>query len=145
MALPSFLTGRLWKVATGAAAVIALVLTVMLATTIMQSKDLAKQRDMLASRISDPVNGYVAQLAQARTNVETLTVEVERQNAAYDKLSVESQSRLAAAQARLTEAQAATKTMERKLAGFLATGPKGTTLEARVRDIDERAMKEFLP
>lgn len=145
MALPSFLTGQLWKIATGAAGVVALVLTVMLATSYMQNRDLTKQRGVLSAQINDPVSGYVAQLAQARTNVATLTVEVERQSAAYDKLSAESQARLAASQAALTAAQAKTKVMERKLAGFLATGPKGATLEDRVRDIDERAMKEFLP
>ena len=145
MQLPSFLTGKLWKVATGAAAVVAMILTVMLATSYMHSRDLSRQRDVLATRISDPVNGYVAQLAQARTNVETLKVAVAQQNAAYDKLSTESQTRLAAAQARLADAQAKTKVMERRLSGFLATAPKGATLEDRVRDIDDRAMKEFLP
>lgn len=138
-------TGQLWKLATGAAAVALLVLGFMLTTSYLQNRDLSKQRDVLSARINDPATGYIAKLAQARTNVETLKVEVERQNAAYDKLSVESQAALKAAQARLAAAQAETRALERKVAGFLATAPKGATLDERVRDIDERAMKEFLP
>jgi len=145
MTLPSFLTGRLWKVATAGAAVIAAVLMVMLGVSYMQNRDLTAQRQALSSAINDPVTGYVAQLAQARTNVKTLEVRVAQQNEAIDKLSAESAARLATSRRELAAAQAQTRTMERKLAGFLATKPQGATLEARVRDIDDRAMKEFLP
>jgi glycosyltransferase A (GT-A) superfamily protein (DUF2064 family) len=85
----------------------------------------------------------VAQLAQSRTNEEQLKAAVSRQNIAYAELSRTSAARIAEAEHRLTQAQSQRAAMERKLAGFLATGPKGTTLEERVRDIDERALKEF--
>lgn len=141
----SLLTGQIWKIATGGAAVVALLLSALLLSSYFQNRDLSRQRAALAASINNPQTGYIAQLAQARTNVETLKVEVQRQNVAYDKLSAESQAALAAAQARMAKAQVETRAMERKLAGFLATAPQGATLEDRVRDIDERAMKEFLP
>lgn len=140
-----FITGHLWKIATGAAGVLALVLTALLMSSYFENRDLTHQRSVLSASINDPKVGYIAQLAQSRTNVEQLKKEVEVQNVAYDKLSAESAARLADAQRRLAVAQAETKVLEKKLAGFLATGPQGATLDARVRDIDERAMKEFLP
>lgn len=143
--MTSLLTGRLWKVATAGALIIIFALGTLLTSTYLQNRDIMKQRDVLAKKIDDPTSGYIAQLAQARTNVLTLTAEVDRQNAAYDKLSVESQTRLRDAEARLAVAQAETRALERKVAGFLATKPQGATLEDRVRDIDDRAMKEFLP
>lgn len=144
MSIP-FLSGQLWKIATGGAAVVALILSALLMWSYFENRDITKQRDVLSAQINDPTNGYIAQLAQSRTNVETLKVEVERQNAAYDKLSAESTARLANARAALAKAQAETRALERKVAGFLATKPQGATLEDRVRDIDDRAMKEFLP
>lgn len=138
-------TGQLWKGATAGATVIAVVLIGLLISSYFVNRDISRQRDALSAQINDPTTGYVAQLAQARTNVETLKVEVQRQNAAIDQLSQDSQRRLAEAERRLAAAQAYATRVERQLAGFLATGPSGATLEDRVRDIDERAMKEFLP
>jgi hypothetical protein len=140
----SFFTGNLWKFATGGAALVAIVLSALLMSSYFENRDLVSQRDSLSKSISDPKTGYVAQLAQARTNVATLEVAVERQSAAYDELSKASTARLAATRAELAKAQAATKVMERKLAGFMATGPKGATLSERIQDIDDRAMKEFV-
>lgn len=139
-----FLTGKLWKIATGGAALIALGLTILLMTTYIENKDLTKQRNELARQINDPKTGYIAQLAQSRTNVETLKEEVRYQNQELDRLSKESRERLAATERRLRAAQQETRQMEKQLAGFLATGPQGTTLEDRIRDIDERALQEFV-
>jgi hypothetical protein len=134
-----------WKLATGGAAIIALLLTVLLFSSYKVNQDLTQQRAVLQKSINDPETGFIVQLAQARTNVETLKVEVERQSQAYDKLSKDSEIALAAARAKLAVAQQETKAIERKVAGFLATKPQGATLEDRIRDIDDRAMKEFLP
>jgi DNA anti-recombination protein RmuC len=144
MSIP-FLSGHIWKIATGGAAALALLLCALLMSSYFENRDLSKQRNTLAAQINDPQTGYIAQLAQARTNVETLKVEVDKQNKALDKMSAESNARLAAARTALAKAQAETKALEKRLAGFLATKPQGATLEARVRDIDARAMKEFLP
>lgn len=145
MQLPSFLTGQLWKIATGGAVVVAILLSGLLVASSFENKDLMKQRNTLAAQINDPKTGFIAQLSQLRTNQAVLTQAIETQNVAYDKLSKESAARLAATRAALLVAQRETNTAERKLAGFLATKPQGVTLEARVRDIDERALKEFLP
>lgn len=139
------LSGQVWRIATGAAAVIALAMMALLMSSYFTNRELTQQRDVLANRINDPKSGYVAQLAQARTNVEQLKVAVAVQNAAYDKLSAESAARLAESKRQLAAAQAETKVIERKLAGFLATKPQGSTLEERVRDIDRRALTEFVP
>jgi len=141
----SFFTGHLWKIATGVAAALALSMMALLMSSYFTNRDLTAQRDVLANRINDPNTGYVAQLAQARTNVAQLEKAVAQQNEAYDRLSTQSLNRLAESRRQLAEAQAQTRVMERKLAGFLATKPQGATLEDRVRDIDARALQEFIP
>lgn len=141
----SFLSGNLWKIATGGAAILAVILSSFLLSKTLENRDLTSQRNKLSQQINDPKTGYVAQLAQARTNEEQLKTAVARQNVAYAELSRTSAARIADSERRLAIAQSATRTLERKLNGFLATGPKGTTLEDRVRDIDDRALKEFLP
>lgn len=137
-------TGQLWKWATGGAAVVALILCGLLMTSYFENQSLTKQRNALAQQINDPKTGYIAQLSQARTNVAQLRQTIAVQNREIDRLSAESRARLAEAERRLAAAQAATRRMERQLAQFLATGPQGATLEERIRDIDERAMKEFV-
>jgi len=141
----SFFTGHLWKIATGVAAALALSMMALLMSSYFTNRDLTAQRDVLADRINDPTTGYVAQLAQARTNVAQLEKAVAQQNEAYTRLSTQSLNRLAESRRQLAEAQAQTRVMERKLAGFLATKPQGATLEDRVRDIDARALQEFIP
>lgn len=144
MKLPSFLTGQCWKYATGAAAVVALILSSLLLASYFQNRGLETEKEKLAQLINDPKTGYIAQLAQARTNVAQLQRAVETQNAAIERLSAEGKARLAESERRLAAAQAQTKQMEKKLAGFLATKPQGDTLEDRIQDIDARAMKEFV-
>jgi len=144
MTLPSFFTGHLWKVATAGAGLVCLVLSAFLMSSYFENRDLMKQRTALQHSITDPKTGYVARLAQATTNVATLKHEVEVQNAAYEKLSAESKALLATKTAELAKAQAATRSMQLRLNGFLATKPQGATLEDRVRDIDARGMAEMV-
>ncbi len=144
MKLLSFFQGHLWKVATIGAGVISLILVSLLIASTFENRDLSNARAVLASRIDDPKTGYVAQLAQARTNEETLKLVVKRQNEAYTTLSAKSKSDLALTEAALVVAQRETKLAESRLAAFLATKPQGATLEARVRDIDERALAELI-
>jgi len=132
MQLPSFLTGQLWKIATGGAAAVALLLSSLLISTYFTNRDLTRQRDALAR-----------QLAQSHTNVAQLRTSLEAQTQALDRLSKESKRSKESAQRALDIALAEKHTMEKKLAGFLSTKPQGATLEARIRDIDERAMVEF--
>lgn len=141
----SLLSGQIWKIATGGAAVLAIILSSLLLSSYFENRDLMDQRNALSQQINDPQTGYVAQLAQSRTNVAQLKNQIEKQNEAYTQLSETSAARLAEAERRLAAAQRASAVMQKQLDGFLATAPKGTTLEDRIRDIDERAMKEFLP
>lgn len=134
----------IWKIATGGAALACLVLISLLTSSYFENRDLLKQRSVLIESINNPKTGYVAQLAQAHTNEATLTLQVKHQNDEYDKLSKKSQADLAASEARLAKVQAENKAMDKKLASFLATKPQGPTLEDRVRDIDARAMAEFV-
>lgn len=136
-------TSLIWKIATGAVALITIALMGLLLATYFENRDLMKQRDTLSMSINDPRTGYVAQLAQARTNVETLKAEVSRQNQAYSNLSASSEARLADATRRLAAAQRETRIIEQKLAVFLSTEPQGSTLEAQVLDIDNRILKEL--
>jgi hypothetical protein len=135
---------NIWKIATGAAGVVSLVLISLLMTTYFENRDLLNQRTVLMKSINDPLTGYVAQLAQAHTNEETLKTTVTRQTVAYNQLSRDSQAKLAAAEAALKVQQGVTRQMEVKLHDFMATKPKGATLEDRVRDIDTRAMSELV-
>jgi len=145
MMLPPFLSANLWKIATGCAAALSIILSALLLSAHFESQTLEHQRDQLTAQIADPQTGYVAKLAQARTNTEQLKAALDQQTEAYHKLSVESENRLADARRKLILAQAQTSKMEKRLQNFLSTTPQGTTLESRIRDIDARALKEFIP
>jgi hypothetical protein len=145
MKLPSFLTGSAWKLAFGGSAIVGLVLSALLLASCFENRSLSSQRDALAQQINDPKTGYIAQLAQARTNVSQLQTAVETQNKNYTTLKKNSEARLAASQAALTAARSHSRKVERQLGHFLSTKPQGATLEARIRDIDDRAMKELVP
>jgi hypothetical protein len=143
--LPSFLTGSVWKLAFGGATIVGLVLSALLLASYFENRSLTSQRDTLAAQINDPETGYIAQLAQSRTNVAQLQTALDRQNVAYLKLQDDSRAALDAANTKLAAAQAHSRKMERQLGQFLSTKPQGATLEERIWDIDRRAMKELVP
>lgn len=136
--------GSLWKIMTGLAGVTTLVMGGFLIHSYFDNRSLTNQRNALSKEINDPKTGYVAQLFQARTNVSTLRVAIDEQNKAYHTLSEASKKALADSERRLAEAQKRTKLAEQRVSRFMATGPKGDSLEDRIRDIDDRAMKEFV-
>jgi len=140
----NILTGQLWKIATVGAGILTIVLMGALTMSYFDNKELDKAKAELTARINDPKTGYVVQLAQARTNEATLKVQVERQTAAYKELSAKDQAKLAETERQLKLAQEKTRVMEKRLADFMSTKPRGDTLDARVRDIDDRAMEELL-
>jgi glycosyltransferase A (GT-A) superfamily protein (DUF2064 family) len=144
IALPGFLTGSLWKVATAGIGIVSLVLVSLLMSSYFENRDLLSQRTALMQTINDPVTGYVAKLAQARTNVATLTKSLDHQKKSFQALEATSNTKLKASEAQLAAAQAKTKSMEVRLNSFLATKPQGATPGARIRDIDERGLKEMV-
>ena len=132
-----------WKLATVAVGIACAILIALLTYAGIENRGLAAARTELASRINDPKTGYVVRLAQAQTNVETLKVALETQRASFQTESARQNVALRASEERLAVAQAQTRTMETKLARFLATAPQGATLEERVRDIDQRILSEL--
>lgn len=142
--MTSFFTANLWKLATGAAAIVGLVLVSLLMASYFENRDLNTAKAELSRRIDDPKTGYVVQLAQARTNEETLKLVVKRQNAAYETLSAASKAQLAQTERKLELAQAETRRAEVRLENFMRTKPQGDTLEDRIRDIDARALEELI-
>jgi uncharacterized protein involved in exopolysaccharide biosynthesis len=137
------LPGFFWKAATGAAGVLALVLATLAMTTYFENRSITKQRNELSAQINDPVNGYIAQLTRLKQDNAELHASLDDQSAEVRRLSEESQRRLDAAQAQLAAALRDQRRLEGKLAGFMATGPQGSSFEERVRDIDTRVMEEL--
>lgn len=142
--MPNILTGTIWKIGVGLAAVLCIALTVMLASSYIENRYLTDQREILSKQINDPRTGFVVRLAQANTNVETLKVALDTQRKSFETKAAERERVLVNTTAQLTVAQRASRAMQLKLDRFLATKPQGATLEDRVRDIDQRAMTELV-
>ncbi len=142
--VPSFLQGQLWKVGALAAGVLSVVLTGLLIAATFETRDMTKQRNELSRQINDPATGYVARLAQSRTNEAQLADALEVQKKKFQAAAEVNNAKLKETEAALKQAQAQTAAMEARLKGFLATKPRGNTLEERIRDIDARGLKEMV-
>lgn len=135
-----------WKIATLAAAIVAAVVGFMLFMSYNDNKNLEGQKQELVKRIEDPKTGYVARLTQANANVVTLRAAIENTNKQMALREGEAKVRnaeLVRLRAQLASAQAETRAMQVRLQRFLATKPQGDNLDARVRDIDARILKEL--
>lgn len=135
-----------WKIGTGIAAIMAVILGFLLFSSYNDNKALLTQKQELVSRIEDPKTGYVARLTQANANVVTLRAAIEDTNQKMRLREAEAENsrvKLSQLNKKLAEAQAETRAMEVRLKQFLATKPQGGTLDARVRDIDSRVLKEL--
>jgi len=144
MTLSNPLTAPLWKIGTFAAGLICLVLSGFLIASTLENRGLVVQRSALSAQINDPKVGFVARLAQANTNVETLKVALNTQRQSFETKAAQREAVLAETSRKLKLAQVSTRTMQLKLDRFLATKPQGATLEDRVRDIDQRALSELV-
>lgn len=140
----NFLTGHLWKIGTIGAGIVTLVISALLMNSYFENRQLIQQKTELVKQITDPNTGFIAQLAQSRTNVETLKVQLRTQRESFQSKEAEGNARLKATEAKLTAAQVKTQAMERRLNSFLATKPQGATLQDRIRDIDARGMSEMV-
>lgn len=141
----NFLSAPLWKIATIGTGILTAILAGLLIKSYFENRELTQQRSALYAEINDPKTGYVVRLAQETTNVETLKVALDTQRRSFEVKAAERASVLANTQRQLADAQARTRTMQLKLDRFLSTKPQGATLEDRIRDIDRRALSEFLP
>lgn len=133
-----------WKLATGGIAALTLVLSGLLVSTYFENRNLIAQSKALSREINDPKTGYVVRLAQQSTNVETLKAELNSQRESFQIKEAERNAVLAETTRKLEAAQANTRKMQVQLDRFMSTKPQGATLEDRIRDIDERAMSEFV-
>ena len=130
-----------WKIATGAAVAATLGLAVTLAVVKIDNHQLANLNEKLDARINDPSTGYVARLAQANTNVETLKVQLAEQNEAFQKKSDADAAKLRDTEAKLAVALAERAKIQKQVDAFLAIKPRGNNLEERVIDVDSRLLE----
>lgn len=141
MSLLDTVTGWKWKAAGIGAVVILAVASFFLFQAQMQNRSLTKLNTQLDARINNPATGYVAQLAQANTNVATLKTAVERQNVTIRTNAATADRKLAALNVALAGAERRNVGLRADAARILATPPKGNTLEQRVLDIDKRVLE----
>lgn len=135
-----------WKLATIGAGVVAAILGFLLISSQLENRNLNSQKAELIQRIEDPRTGYVARLTQANANVVELRTAVERQNTVIRQREGEAraaQAELERLRGQLRQAQAQSAQAQARLREFLATGPRGASLEERVRDIDNRILEDL--
>lgn len=135
------LTAAPWKLATIGAGVVSLGLAGLLVAAKIENRQLTTLNSTLDDRINHPQTGYVVRLAQAHTNVETLKGEIARQNEAFRELSDADQARLRETEGKLSTALQERAKIQRQVEAFLASPPKGSTLQERVLDVDTRLLE----
>lgn len=89
------------------------------------------------------LDGARSDLAQARTNAAQLRAGIDAQNRAIAAARDEAARRIAAAEARLGEAQQARAAAERRAARIAASPPQGATDCEQLLDIDRRVRESL--
>jgi len=144
MSLLAPLEGQLWKIATGAAGLISLILAGFLVSSYLENRSLTKQKNDLVTQINDPDTGYVAQLAQAHTNVKQVQTAMAEEQASFKAQQSAANAKLAETEATLQRVQAQNKEVNQRLQKFLTTTPQGATHDERMSDIDQSALKDLV-
>lgn len=130
-----FVSGQLWKLTTAAAVVVALGFAGWLVAVKIENGHLTRTNAALSDSINNPATGYIAKLAQAHTNVATLTGALADQNAKLTAKSAKDAAALAAAQKALTNAKASVAALQKRARATLAYKPVGETSCARTADV----------
>lgn len=138
-----FFRGQAWKAGAIGAGLLSLIMTGLLIASYIENRAIAHQRDQLRASIMDPHTGYVARLAQARTNVATLQAALDDQNRKIDQMKQESDQKLAEAKLELARLTNERDSAQRRWKAMLDLRPQGSTLEERILDVDARIMKEL--
>lgn len=133
--------GLKWKIGAIAGAVALVVASIALFSAQIENRHLLKQNAQLDARINDRSTGYIAQLAQATTNVEQLKVAIDTQNLKLRTQAAESSRKLSALTAEIADIKRDNLKLKAHAAALLATKPQGSTLEQRIRDIDRRNLE----
>ncbi len=108
-----------------------------------QLGDATKKIEKLDLSINAPDVGYVAKLAQSRSNAGNLQANIERQTSELRRVSTANAEAMAKLQARYDREHVIRVEAEKRAAVFMSKPPKGDTLDARVRDIDTRILEEL--
>lgn len=137
------LKAKIWQIATGASLLISAGLGVALLMEKIETRHLTKSRDRLEQLIHDPKTGYIAQLAQARTNYATIEGDLTDANRRIQDISDAGATNLAAAEAGLKTARIETAHANERAAAILNLKVKGSDQCERLIEID-RAFVEML-
>ncbi|WP_242136997.1 hypothetical protein [Sphingomonas sp. TREG-RG-20F-R18-01] len=137
------LTGWKWKIAVGAGGLVLAAAAFFLLQAQLENRHLTKQVTQLEGRINDRTTGYVAQLAQATTNVKQLSVALDTQNEKLKTQAAQSGAELARLNAQISVIQHDNLRLKANSASLMNHDIKGDTLEQRVGDVD-RALLETL-
>ena len=141
--IQAWLLKQAWKLATGGAAILSVLLGLALTASYLENRQLVRQIELAEKRINDPKTGYAARLAQSHTNEAQLQFNLDRQNQVLRSQESEAKVRLGATQQALNEAQKRSKDQAVLVRQLLAIPPKGDTLEDRYRDIDNRLLESL--
>ena len=138
----AWLEARAWQVGAIAASAAALSLSVALVASKISEHRLTSQLAEVQASIDDPRTGYIVRLAQCRTNYETVSGELGRQNDAIKRQTEDSAKRIAEAEKSLTVAHAATAAAERRIGVLLRPLVSADTC-SRVIEMDERLLESL--
>jgi septal ring factor EnvC (AmiA/AmiB activator) len=137
MGLLDFAGGQLWKIATGAAGILSVVLAGFLLSAQIENRLLNQANAALDQRLEQKT----ADLAQSRSNVATLQATIDSQNAKIELLRKDNEAKLTEATRQLVAVQTQNRSLSARLDSFLKVKPRGSTLEQRILDVDARYME----
>jgi len=130
-----------WKLGTFGAAAVALLLGVLLLVEKAETGRLTAANAALSDAIYNPQTGYIAQLSQCHTNVESLKASLDSQSTKVKALEADSNRRLAAAEEDLAEARATAARLEVRADATLDYRPAGADACARVEDVRRKYLE----
>lgn len=137
----SFFTAQIWKIATGGAAIISIVLGIALTMSYMENRSLISQVAKAERSINDPKTGYVVRLVQCRTNAAALQVALDKQTRALKDRAASDASALQSVTDQLRDTQRRNRERGENTQRVFALPPKGVTLEDHYEDIDKRLLE----
>jgi hypothetical protein len=135
--------GFLWKAGAIGSVLVGLVLMAFLIAANAENRDLTRQRDALALSINDPQTGYVARLAQSRTNTEQLKAGFERQIVVMRQEAERNARVLESTRQQLQAANARARDLQRRSDRLMASPPEGENLTERILDVDRRILEDL--
>lgn len=137
----SFITGQLWKLMTGAAGVLTLVLAFFLFQANIENRTLTRQIQVTDKRVNDPKNGLLVQLERERINTVTVREGLTRQNNSLRAQAAEDARNLALVSSQLATTQRENRQNLERITKIMALPPQGSLPIDRYDDIDRRLLE----